>query len=83
MVGFHSGDIGSHGGIDGDELIFDDDLSFFDFISRDGCGVFELEDISFCIGVVGGGGFGEFDLYVEFGVAFHVMGVYFCWFDKN
>lgn len=64
-------DPGTHGGIDGNVVISDNDLSVLDFIGWHwGC-VLDLEDVGLFVGVVGGGSFVESDLNVEFGVAFH------------
>ena len=69
-VGFGA-DPGAHGGINGDVLISDNDLTILDSIGGDWSSVLDLENVSFFVGVIGSGGFAEFDLHVELGVAFH------------
>ncbi len=64
-------DPSAHGGIDWYVLISDNDFTILDSIGGYWCCVLDLENVSFFIGVIGCGGFAEFDLHVELGVAFH------------
>jgi hypothetical protein len=61
----------AHGGIDGNVIVSNDNLTILEAISGYGRCVLDLEDVGFFGRVIGSGGFTESDLDVELGVAFH------------
>jgi len=64
-------DPGTHGGIDRNVIVSNDNLTIFDSISGYRRCVLDLKNVGLFGRIIGSGCFGESDLDVEFGVAFH------------